>query len=165
MRTAIALTALALAATAADGKPLQLMPPPEYDRPYTGQKLDMVEARDQDHVRQLCPRAVFGITIGALACSMRHSADNCTIIMSPAAIKAAGVPMDVVFRHEVAHCNGWSADHKGALFYDEWAEAPGPKLPKLHPLNELLFGPSYGGTSVVPMTTRNCGIAIQKPCD
>jgi hypothetical protein len=144
MRTAIAL-ALALAATASNAQPLQLMPPHEYDHPYTGANLEMVMARDQAQVRELCPRAVFSDYIGALACSMRLDANNCRIIISPAAIKARGLPLDVVLRHETAHCNGWPADHKGALFYDEWAEEPnksarGPKPAKPVSLDQLLFG-------------------------
>jgi hypothetical protein len=140
MKSAIALLALAIAPAtpaAADNlvqnpplssffkeqppqrKPLRLNPPPEYDHPYTGY-LIVQTARDQDEVRRLCNTK---FTLGvALACSYRREPDtlypkgSCTVVILPEAqLTAAGLPLDLIWRHEIAHCNGWPGDHKGAL--------------------------------------------------
>jgi hypothetical protein len=50
----------------------------------------------------------------------------------------------LVKRHEMAHCNGWPADHHGALPYVEWAEVPDKPATanpaKQDPPDKLLFG-------------------------
>lgn len=111
----LAITLLAAPAAALD----YILPPKEYDHPYTG-RLEVVEAHSQDHVRELCAGTKFGVKIGALACSLRW-ADRCQIVVAPDAIKAKGFALHAVMRHEIAHCNGWPGDHKGALPYEEWA--------------------------------------------
>ena len=163
MRTAIALAALALAATAANGgQTLRLMPPPEFDHAYDG-RVDVVTARDRDHVRELCPGAKFGVTLGALACSIRYPA-SCTIVLAPEAdIKATGVPLDVIMRHELGHCNGWPGDHKGALPYDEWAAGRRPV--KTVPMTLKPTQPPTTEEWAETMPSRPCGLAIQKPCN
>jgi hypothetical protein len=80
-----------------------------------------VLARDQKHVRELCPGSKFTMGI-ALACAWRVEA-RCWVVMVPdAQITAVGFPPDVVWRHELAHCNGWPAHHPGALPHQEWAD-------------------------------------------
>jgi hypothetical protein len=141
VKTAIGSLTLALAlvaasaATAAEGP--RLIPPKEYDRPFSGTVI-IVPARDQDHVRKLCPRAAFNPDFPALACTYRE-ATVCRIVMAPDAdIIKAGFPPALVKRHEIAHCNGWAADHWGALPYEEWAVAPPSTGGRT--VNEMLFG-------------------------
>jgi hypothetical protein len=81
------------------------------------------EARDQDHVCELCPGAKFHPLIGALACThgdprIPFTPKMCLIVLSPDALRTAGFPLDLAVRHETAHCNGWPADHKGALPFE-----------------------------------------------
>jgi hypothetical protein len=121
MKTAIGLLTLALAApAAADPTPLRLTPPKEYDRPYKGIPT-LVVARSQQLVRELCPAAKFSSQIGALGCP--HIIGNkCWVVLAPDADIKAGFPPELVKRHEIAHCNGWPADHSGALPFVDWAE-------------------------------------------
>jgi integrase-like protein len=66
MKTAIGSLTLALALVAATSAatgealtPSYIVPPPEFDRPFAKGKVILVTARDQNHVRELCPRAPF----------------------------------------------------------------------------------------------------------
>jgi hypothetical protein len=115
MNTATCLVALALvAASAATGaaEGPKLVPPPEYDHPYYG-VLIVIPARDQNHVREMCPKTKFP-PMGALGCTILQKG-TCWVVMAPDAdIKAAGFSPELVKRHENAHCNGWPADHGGA---------------------------------------------------
>jgi hypothetical protein len=130
MKTAIGSLTLALTlivtsaatqstSTAAEGP--RLVPPKEFDHPYPAPgKVIVVPARDQNHVRELCPKAVF--KEAALGCAHLTSSWDCKIVVAADdVIKAAGFPPELVKRHEIAHCNGWPADHRGALPYEEWA--------------------------------------------
>jgi hypothetical protein len=57
----------------------------------------------------------------ALGCA-HLAAQECKIVLAAdSVIIAAGHPPELVKRHEIAHCNGWPADHPGALPYEEWA--------------------------------------------
>ena len=129
MKTAISLLTVELAlivtSAAAHAEPhtYYLIPPAEYDRPYKGELVVQI-ARDEDHVRELCPRAVFSPRTGALGCMKTRTEDvYCRIVMAPDdVIKAAGFPPELVKRHEIGHCNGWPADHKGARAWQDWAK-------------------------------------------
>jgi hypothetical protein len=114
---ALALLVAASAATAAAGE--RLVPPKEYDHPFDGELIE-VTALDQDNVRRWCPTAKF--PRWALGCMPELRPGRCWIVLAPDdVIKAAGFPPELVRRHEIAHCNGWPADHRGALPYEEWA--------------------------------------------
>ena len=115
---------------------LRLVPPKEYDHPYAGLgigKLEIIYAESQDEVRRLCPGSVFP-KAGAYGCA--HSeytgyAGGCKIIVAPAAdMNWAGIWMALTIRHEIAHCNGWPADHRGALPAEDWAAGPTPSPPR-----------------------------------
>jgi hypothetical protein len=107
------------AAAAAAGE--RLLPPKEFDHPFAG-KLIVLTAFDQDDVRRLCPDSKFSPTIGALGCAPGIGPKRCRIVLAPDAdIIKAGFPPELVKRHEIAHCKGWPADHRGALPYEEWA--------------------------------------------
>jgi hypothetical protein len=129
MKSAIVLAlAIAAATPAAATERMRLVPPPEYDHPYKGRWLRIIEAPSQEEVRRMCPETKFHPLIGALACTHRIDANICTIvIVSDSELNRVGFSPDVVRRHEIAHCNGWPADHKGALVYEEWVtDAPKP---------------------------------------
>ena len=75
MNTAIGSLTLALTlivapaatqSTSAAAEGPRLVPPPEYDRPFAANVI-VITARDQKHVRELCPKAVF--TGAALGCA------------------------------------------------------------------------------------------------
>jgi hypothetical protein len=87
-----------------------VLPPKEYDKPYIG-ALIVIYARDQDHVRELCPDVNF---VGAaIACAIRGE-ESCFVAIAPDAdIAAAGATHWLVMRHEMGHCNGWRG-HSGA---------------------------------------------------
>jgi hypothetical protein len=116
----LALALVASAASAAAEGP-RVVPPKDFDHPYRAPgKVIVVPARDQDHVRELCPKAVF--PGAALGCAKLTSTWDCQIVLADdSVIKAAGFPPELVRRHEIAHCNGWHADHRGALPFEEWA--------------------------------------------
>ena len=87
-------------------------------------------------MRRLC-NVKFTLLGGlAPACSYRVAPDkrnplgSCTIVILPEEqLEALGLPHYLIWRHEIAHCNGWPGDHKGALPFEEWAadEAPPPR--------------------------------------
>ena len=127
MKTAIGLLTLALVIAAAvpaaaDPVPLRLNPPKQYDRPYTG-VLVVLRADSQQRVRELCPGTVFG-WIGALACADVFGGWCRVVLAQDEVITKAGFPPEILLRHEIAHCNGWPADHKGAQVFEDWASTP-----------------------------------------
>jgi hypothetical protein len=97
---------------------LYLTPPLEYDHPYSGE-LITAEVDSEDKVRELCPGVKFNPKIGALACAHLGKNSNqgkCWIIIAnDELITSLGQIPDLVRSHEIAHCNGWPADHRGAL--------------------------------------------------
>jgi hypothetical protein len=91
MKNAIGLLALTLAATSEVGLPessYYVVPPPEFDHPYDG-VLKVTTARDQNHVRELCPDAKFSPHIGALGCA-HVQIGSCWIILAPDAATQIG---------------------------------------------------------------------------
>jgi hypothetical protein len=123
----LALTLIVTPAAAAE----LLVPPKEYDLPYKGTVI-VVPANSQKQVRAMCPKTKFNLGV-ALGCAEERSW-GCRVIMAPdAEITAAGFPPELVKRHEIAHCNGWPADHRGALPYEEWAETDNIDTPPTPP--------------------------------
>jgi len=86
----------------------QVLPPAQYDHPYAGQ-LQIFEI-ENEQMPYICPKTLWPIT---LACSRRFADGWCHITLAPDAIAKSGWPYEVVLRHEIGHCNGWSGDHKG----------------------------------------------------
>jgi hypothetical protein len=106
------LAAIALlTATPAMAQPHQVIPPPEYDKPYTG-KLTIERSEYQHVVRQNCPYSPFPILLG---CAKTFPAENrCWIMMmDDEFMKKKRIDSAIVLRHETAHCNGWPSDHRG----------------------------------------------------
>jgi hypothetical protein len=93
---------------------LYLTPPLEYDHPYSGELITTV-VDSQDKVRELCPEAKFSPTIGALACARLGDGKCWIVIADDELITSLGHIPDLVRGHEIAHCNGWPGDHRGAL--------------------------------------------------
>lgn len=121
LAAAAALIALVAATSAVAGPRWKLMPPAEYDHPYAG-RLTVTRVDSQAKVRELCTNAQFHPQVGALACSRRVDSD-CFIIIAPDdVILKAGFPPDVIKRHEIAHCNGWSGEHKDAYSHEDYLE-------------------------------------------
>ena len=109
---ALAILIIGLVLTARAQAPIPILPPKEFDQPFTG-KLSIIEADNQKEVQRLC-----NLSSPRMACSRRTlSREWCFIIkISNAAIRSWGFDPDHIMRHEHAHCwtPGWSNDHEGA---------------------------------------------------
>jgi hypothetical protein len=108
-------------------RPAWILPPPEYDHPYTEGPVWIRVVYSQADVRDKCEKA--RLLDVALACgSSRYlqsdpSVKACLITMaSKDVIEAAGYTYEVVLRHEIGHCNGWPGDHPNARPWEDWAE-------------------------------------------
>ena len=107
-----------------------IMPPPQYDKPYTG-KATITYVNSAADVRDLCKRPTDPY---ALACSYALGR-TCWIIIGPKEnIEAQGLTMRLVMRHELAHCNGWTQAHEGAVAIDWHKE--GMKTAKPQPVTQ-----------------------------
>ena len=88
----------------------KILPPPEYDYPYTGKLL----LRRVDTLEELflsCPNLPSYI----LGCAYKRP-DSCVVFMiADPFIKARGWTAKILLRHEIGHCNGWPGDHPGSL--------------------------------------------------
>jgi hypothetical protein len=113
-------------------------PPAEYDHPYDGE-LELRRMSPKE-IGISCPAAAHSKIGAALACAFVFTG-SCSIYMAPDAdIRKFGLTPEIVLRHELAHCNGWPGDHRGARYWQkDWAEKP--------------------------VETKPCGLAIQKPCE
>jgi hypothetical protein len=140
-----------------EGARIRLMPPTEYDHPYSGSgDLRVTDAVSQDDVRGLCVGAVWP-KVGALGCSMKK-VWGCHVVLAPEAdLKRVGLTRGLTLRHEIAHCNGWPADHRGALPIEDWALMDPEEAPHKAP-------PQPSAAAQLP-ASRPCGLAIQKPCE
>jgi hypothetical protein len=132
---------------------LRLVPPKEYDHPFRGPgELVVTRAASQDEVREKCVGAVWPAA-GAFGCSMNKSW-GCHVVIAPEADqKIVGLTIAITLRHEIAHCNGWPNNHRGALPIEDWA------LPE-----DAIIAPVEPSPAQQP-ASRFCGIAIQKPCE
>jgi len=79
----------------------RLEPPARYDHPYNGQVDERVMAEAQ--VRSVC--ASMGAD-GGVACSWQSNG-TCHIVIPNDGVASA----DAFRQHEIAHCNGWPANH------------------------------------------------------
>jgi hypothetical protein len=126
MKAPLLACALAIAPIAAQAQTLTnpigptILPPEEYDKPYPG-KLILVRG-DAEYMRAVCPTTSYLVTPG---CSYRLAggasgaclvviADEETLKVAQHRIGGHTWTYDIIFRHEVGHCNGWSANHEGA---------------------------------------------------
>jgi hypothetical protein len=108
----LALASMAMMTTAASAQTAlpTVLPPVEFDRPFEG-VLMMQRLEDEATVRRVCPSSNLGVALG---CAYRHR-EGCLIIMVPdEVIRSYKLSPETVLRHEIGHCHGWPADHKGA---------------------------------------------------
>jgi hypothetical protein len=80
----------------------RLDPPARYDHPYNGQVVERVVPEAE--VRSLCMS--MGADAIGVACSWQSNG-TCNIVL-PSDGRA---PVAAFRRHEIAHCNGWPANH------------------------------------------------------
>ena len=80
---------------------LLIMPPAEFDREYTGNRL-LITRVDEEGIRASCQ----GKTL--TGCAYRISEQTCFVwIVYDDILNYQRYSYDVVYRHERAHCNGW----------------------------------------------------------
>lgn len=103
---AIIIMALALAARA-QAPFLHILPPVEYDYPYQGE-LTIDTATDTKQVQAMC-----NLPTPRVACSYVGRSWCRIIKISDDALRAMGWNPLHIWRHEHAHCNGWSNKHEG----------------------------------------------------
>jgi hypothetical protein len=80
----------------------RLEPPARYDHPYNGQVDERVMQEAQ--VRSLCMS--MGADLGGVACSWQSNG-TCHIVIP----NDGGASVEAFRQHEIAHCNGWPANH------------------------------------------------------
>jgi hypothetical protein len=114
-------------------------PPPDYDVSYKG-VLTIERTQTEDEVRKACPSVANEKR--ALACALVYGADvnrnmpgyKCHIYMVNDSILkefgAAGAVFAFILRHELAHCNGWPADHPKGTKIDMTSRNKMPTLPE-----------------------------------
>jgi hypothetical protein len=122
MRTKIHGGALALLLAAvpasAHGQVMQgdrILPPKEYDKPYTDGFLVIRQGETMQEMTRFCPmQPPFGYP--RLACSYQYakSAGCVVFVATDDMIKSYGIDPTAVMRHELGHCNGWPSTHFGA---------------------------------------------------
>ena len=91
------------------------MPPAEYDHSYPGQ-LYVLE-RPIAEIDEICCGGEPHPTMGrVLACAIPMP-DRCIIFLPKVEPGGVSKPQQDRFRrHEIAHCNGWLADHAGGQY-------------------------------------------------
>jgi hypothetical protein len=90
----------------------RLLPPVKYDKPYDGRFL-FKRGQDEFDMIVLCPKKP-PMGYPRLGCSYRNETSCAVVMATDEMIRKHGIDPDVVWRHEIAHCNGWPANHEGA---------------------------------------------------
>jgi len=80
----------------------KLEPPAQYNHAYNGQVVERV--MPEAEVRSVCMS--MGTDLFAVACSWQIN-DTCYVVIP----NDGQAPVDTYRRHEIAHCNGWPANH------------------------------------------------------
>jgi hypothetical protein len=85
---------------------MNYLPPEEFDREYKGE-LKIVRGTQQQP-RAACPNS-FNPGWNAIGCAKRDlGGATCTIYMlNDQGLQSIGWDVEIVFRHERAHCHGW----------------------------------------------------------
>jgi hypothetical protein len=90
---------------------LRVLPPEEFDRPFEG-RLVIERSASQAEIKARCAPSVFPLHLG---CARRTAEGGCFILMADdETIAKLGYTVEIVLRHEEAHCRGWPAHHPGA---------------------------------------------------
>jgi hypothetical protein len=108
-----------------------ILPPLEYDHPYSG-KLTIIRLATGDEMRFACllGTRAFKFGLPPMGCSQRlwRSARSCDVhIVADNVLATVGLTYELMLRHEIGHCNGWPGDHPGMRFLVE------PRLNSLRP--------------------------------
>lgn len=96
-----------------------LQPPWYYDYPYRG-KLTVIYL-SPDSVHEVCKRGLQldpSARVRACAYTYDKRPDLCEVVMPHKTAYSRDI-WDQIFRHEIAHCNGWSGDHSGMKDIDD----------------------------------------------
>ena len=90
-----------------------VLPPKEYDRPYTGQLT--IARGDARTMTAICPNPGYPVPLGCAIHYLLEGKDlSCHIyIADDEILKSSGWGYGIVLRHEIGHCNSWPADHPG----------------------------------------------------
>ena len=80
----------------------RLDPPARYDHPYNGQVDERVMPEAEVHTVCLS----MGAELGGVACSWQSNG-TCHIVIPSDGL----APVSTFRQHEIAHCNGWPANH------------------------------------------------------
>ena len=87
-----------------------VIPPVEFDHPYTG-KLTIERSSSQEYIRSKCGPTTFPYHLGCAWAMV----GRCHILMADdATIREHNWTPEIVLRHERGHCNFWPAHHPGA---------------------------------------------------
>src|SRR5262249_20102553 len=105
-----------------------ILPPPEYDHPYTGELL-IIEVEKQQTLIDNCPTIYRNKppNTPAIACTIRHEKSCVVLIASKDQFPwfqmiHKSYSYENVLRHEIGHCNGWPGDHPNSVYdpaYDD----------------------------------------------
>jgi len=86
-------------------------PSPEYDHPFDG--LVMVQRASKEYIRKRCPSE------NSMACAIKFYSKTGTVVAcllilpSDDFLSTLGRELKELYRHEIAHCNGWPGHHDG----------------------------------------------------
>src|SRR5262249_55344371 len=88
---------------------LNYLPPEEFDYEYKGELT--IKRGTQDELRKACPNT-FRPNASAIGCTSRSFAGAACVIwiVNDQTLQAIGWDIEIVLRHERAHCNGWHHD-------------------------------------------------------
>jgi hypothetical protein len=84
------------------------LPPEQFDKPYRG-ALYVIEAKLAD-VHRVC-----NAPKGTFACAIPMKGE-CLVVLPKVDAWITKAQRDRLMRHEIGHCNGWGADHKGGRY-------------------------------------------------
>jgi hypothetical protein len=88
-------------------------PPAEYDHPFSGPRLIIIELASQEALRLWCRiDKMRGMTFAG--CAGINKLGMCLIYLDTKEIAKQRWTVNLALRHEIAHCNGWPKDHRGA---------------------------------------------------
>jgi hypothetical protein len=73
----------------------------------------------QKDIVRLCPKTGFALKLGCAYMTSPQAADGayakCRVsLVEDGVVRAGGYAPELILQHELAHCNGWPADHAGA---------------------------------------------------
>lgn len=91
------------------------IPPEQYDHFFYGELTITIVASIDELLIQCAPTAVRR----TLGCSLLRQGKCRIVLLDDKLIRAANWNTGLILRHEMAHCNGWPADHPGLRAFKE----------------------------------------------